>query len=226
MDYSINLKRRRDSDDSVAGEGEKKHIKGQAKENTNTVPNTLPTSNKRAKKLKDQPKLFLPHKNIKIPQHTSLTSHFPQNHLHSHQSEPLSSLHGAQSVTRESPTAAASPSSTELKPRSRSASNEVRRALHRFSFLRGHLRAPKHGPHLKKTLKPLSSLKKIDGKDITNPYLFKNAAMVTTFVRSAGPRTKELWHFLEGASRADAMLADLRHQKFKKIASFFVRAGS
>ncbi len=73
---------------------------------------------------------------------------------------------------------------------------------------------------LKKTLKPLSSLKKIDGKDITNPYLFKSAAMVTTFVRSAGPRTKELWHFLEGASRADAMLADLRHQSLKKLLPF------
>ena len=74
---------------------------------------------------------------------------------------------------------------------------------------------------LKETLKPLLSLKSINDKDITNPYLFKNAAMVTTFVCSAGPRTKELWHFLEGASRADVMLADLHHQSFKKLLPFF-----
>ena len=73
---------------------------------------------------------------------------------------------------------------------------------------------------LKKTLKPLSSLKTIDGKDITNPYLFKNAAMVTIFVRSAGNRIKELWHFLEGGSRADVKLADLRHQTLKKMLPF------
>ena len=73
---------------------------------------------------------------------------------------------------------------------------------------------------LKKTLKPLSSLKTIHGKDVTNPYLFKSAAMVTTFVRSAGDRTKELWHFLEGASRADVMFADLCHQTLKKILPF------
>ena len=73
---------------------------------------------------------------------------------------------------------------------------------------------------LKKTLKPLASLKTIDGKDITNLYLFKNAAMVTTFVCSAGNRTKELWHFLEGASRADIMLADLHHQTLKKMLPF------
>ena len=73
---------------------------------------------------------------------------------------------------------------------------------------------------LKKTLKPLSSLKTIDDKDITNPYLFKSAAMVTTFVRSAGNRIKELGHFLEGASRADVMLADLRHQTLKKMLPF------
>ena len=78
---------------------------------------------------------------------------------------------------------------------------------------------------LKQSLKLLVSLKKIDRKDITNPYLFKNTAMVTTFVRSAGPRTKELWHFLEGASRADVMLADLRHQSLKKIASFLCGQG-
>ena len=94
MDYSINLKRRRDSGDSVAGEGEKKHIKGPTQETPTQSQTPSQPQEKGEKKLKDQPKSFLPHKNLKIPQHTSLTSHFPPNHLHSHPSQPLSSLHG------------------------------------------------------------------------------------------------------------------------------------
>ena len=35
--------------------------------------------------------------------------------------------------------------------------------------------------------------------------------MVTTFVRSAGNRTKELWRFIEEASRTDIRLAETEH---------------
>ena len=35
--------------------------------------------------------------------------------------------------------------------------------------------------------------------------------MVTTFVHSAGNRNKELWHFIEEASRADIRLAEMEH---------------
>ena len=121
-------------------------------------------------------------------------------------------------MTRESRTTAAA--STVVKQRSRSASNEVRRAFTAFHFCQDILE-PQNMDHIKKkTLKPLSSLKTIDNKDVTNPYLFKNATMVTTFVRSAGHRTKELWHFLEEASRADVILADLRHYTLKKMLPF------
>ena len=41
--------------------------------------------------------------------------------------------------------------------------------------------------------------------------------MVTTFVRSAGTRTRELWRFLEGASLADIRLAELEPPSLDKI---------
>ena len=40
--------------------------------------------------------------------------------------------------------------------------------------------------------------------------------MVTTFVRLAGNRTRELWHFLEEASRTDIRLTDLKHHSLNK----------
>ncbi len=219
MDYSINLKRRRDSDDSVAGEGEKKHIKGPHQE-TPTQSQTPSQPQQKGEKIERPAQIIPPpQKHQNTPAHLSDFPLSPKSPSLSPIRTPKL-LTRAQSVTRESPTAAASPSSTELKPRSRSASNEVRRAFTAFHFCEDILEPQNMDHILKKTLKPLSSLKKIDGKDITNPYLFKSAAMVTTFVRSAGPRTKELWHFLEGASRADAMLADLRHQSLKKLLPF------
>ena len=73
--------------------------------------------------------------------------------------------------------------------------------------------------HLKKALKPLSTLKPIDNKDITNPYLFRGAPMVTTFVRSAGNRTKVLWCFIEEASRTDIRLAEMEHSSLNVISN-------
>ena len=43
--------------------------------------------------------------------------------------------------------------------------------------------------------------------------------MVTTFVRSAGNRTKELWRFIEEASRADIRLAEMEHSSLKDMAN-------
>ena len=45
--------------------------------------------------------------------------------------------------------------------------------------------------------------------------------MLTTFVRSAGNRTKVLWHFIDEASRADVMLADTKNVILKKMLPFF-----
>ncbi len=63
------------------------------------------------------------------------------------------------------------------------------------------------------TIKPL---KTIDQKDITNPYLFD---MVTTFVRWAGNRTKELWCFIEEASRTGIRLAEMEHPSLNVISN-------
>ena len=41
--------------------------------------------------------------------------------------------------------------------------------------------------------------------------------MVTTFVCSAGNRTKELWRFIEEASRTDIKLVELEHSSHNDI---------
>ena len=41
--------------------------------------------------------------------------------------------------------------------------------------------------------------------------------MVTTFVRSPGVRTKELWQFIEEASRTDIVLAEMGHPSHKDL---------
>ena len=61
---------------------------------------------------------------------------------------------------------------------------------------------------LHRALKPLSDFKTIDGKRIFNPYLFRGAPMVTTFIRSAGSRTKGVLRFLEKASRLYIRVAE------------------
>ena len=66
---------------------------------------------------------------------------------------------------------------------------------------------------LKKTLKT------INHKDVTNPYLFRGAPMVTTFVRSAANRTKELWRFIEEASQTDIRLAELEYSSLNNMLS-------
>ena len=41
--------------------------------------------------------------------------------------------------------------------------------------------------------------------------------MVTIFVRSPGNRTKELWQFIEEASRTDIALAEMGHSSHKDL---------
>ena len=50
--------------------------------------------------------------------------------------------------------------------------------------------------------------------------------MLTTFVRSAGNRTKELWYFIDEASRADVMLADRKKCHDQENAPFLFGQGS
>ena len=89
-----------------------------------------------------------------------------------------------------------------------------------FLFCEDILENPNHDHILKNPLKPLRSFRKINNKDITNPYIFKDAPMLTTFVRSAGNQTKELWNFIDEASRADVMLANTKNAMLKKMLPF------
>ena len=43
--------------------------------------------------------------------------------------------------------------------------------------------------------------------------------MATTFVRSPGNRTKELWQFIEEASRTDIALAEMGYSSHKDLSS-------
>ena len=73
-----------------------------------------------------------------------------------------------------------------------------------------------------KALKPLLNLEKINNKNIANPSNFRSAAMVTTFVRSAGDRTKGVWKFLSTVCQTDTgmKLAELEHSSLKKCIIF------
>ena len=75
---------------------------------------------------------------------------------------------------------------------------------------------------LRKILKQLIQLEKVDKKKISNPLNFKSAAMVTTFIRSAGDRTKGVWQFLDTARQTDAgvKLAELEHSSLKRCLPF------
>ncbi len=93
-------------------------------------------------------------------------------------------------------------------------------AINAYYFCENTLENPNQDHVLKQSLKQLRSLKKIDEKDITNPYHFKDAPKLTTFVRLAGNRTKELWNFIDEASQADIMLVDTKNPMLKKMLPF------
>ena len=69
-----------------------------------------------------------------------------------------------------------------------------------------------------KALNPLLSLDKIKNLNVSNPVNFRSAAMVTTFVRSAGDRTKGVWKFLSTDCQTDTGIkqAELEHSSLKK----------
>ena len=214
MEVSVNLKRRRDSGDSQKDGGEKKHIK-KPPQDTKIPPQTpsqsQPKGEENLTKSPERPAQLIP-----LPQQTknTPTDDFPL----SLKSPLLSSITTPKLITRSHSVTRTAPPPPAIKQRSQSASTEVRRATNAFYFCEDILE-PQHLDHiLKKALKPLLSMKKkIDNADITNPYSFKNAPMLTTFVRTAGSRTKELWQFIEEASHADVMLADTTNTMLKKM---------
>ena len=73
---------------------------------------------------------------------------------------------------------------------------------------------------LRKTLKPLLTFQKVQNKDISNPCLSRSAPMETTFVHSAGTRTRGVWRLIEKATRADIRLAEMEHPSLKDSLSY------
>ena len=75
---------------------------------------------------------------------------------------------------------------------------------------------------LRKALKPLLSLDKIKELNVSNPANFRSAAMVTTFVRSAGDPTKGVWKLLSTVCQTDTgmKLAELEQSFLKKCITF------
>ena len=218
MDMSINLKRRRNSEDSPTKEGGKRN----PQKTTQQTP-SLPQPKGEGKKspaTNERPAQIIP----PLPQKQKIT---PINPIEIPLPPSLSPITTpkiftrSHSVTRLSPDPqTASTSSSGQKPRARSASTETRHAMTAFLFCEDILENPNHDHILKTSLKPLRSFKKINNKDVTNPYIFKDAPMLTTFVRSAGNRTKELWNFIDEASRADVMLANTKNAMLKKMLPF------
>ena len=70
------------------------------------------------------------------------------------------------------------------------------------------------------SLKSLMNLDFIGLNKVANPYLFRGAPGVTTFVLPTGSRTKAVRNFLEKASRAEIMMAELEHPSLKNMLSF------
>ena len=104
----------------------------------------------------------------------------------------------------------------QTQQRAKSVSKEDRQELNANYFCTD-IDQPNIDHQIKKSLMPLRSLKSVNNKMISNPYLFRGAPMVTTFVRLSSNRTKELWQFIAGASRVDMRLAEMEHYSLKKM---------
>ena len=79
-----------------------------------------------------------------------------------------------------------------------------------------------NGPSIKKDVKAVTATGKSRKKKVNNPFNFKSAAMVTTFIRSAGDRTKGVWKFLDTVCQTDTgvKLAELEHSSLKRCLPF------
>ena len=231
MEATFNLKRRRDSGDTEK-EGEKKQQKTNSPKPEKEKPQPLQPQQTAPQRPagKTQPKRPEPEKKtLPPPQRPAQIIPAPQHTPENPTKLPLSptpptlspistpKLLSRSHSARRDPQP--SPSTSGTVRRSRSASRDVQQALNFFCFCQDILESPSLDRQIKSLLKPLRDLKKINQKDITNPYLFEGAAMVTTFVRSAGGRTKELWQFIEEANRGDMRLAEMGHDSLNEISS-------
>ena len=204
MDITTNIKRRRGSDD-IAGDGggKSKVISHSPNQKSNLKQN--PNAQHKSFHFNSHHTLNIP--NIQKPPipntaYLWLPRLFSWSHSETREQTPSSS-------------------SSSSRKRTKSASNEDRQALNGIYFCSDRLESLTIDHHLKKTFNLLIALKTIDNhKIVSNPYLLRGAPMVTTFVLSAGNRTKELWRFIEEASRVDVRLAEMEHPPLKKMLSF------
>ena len=76
---------------------------------------------------------------------------------------------------------------------------------------------------VRRSLRPLLDLERINQKRTCNPVNCRSAAMVATFVRSAGDRTRGVWKFLNTVCQTDTgmKLAELEHSFLKRCLLFF-----
>ena len=156
MDCSMNLKRRSDSGDSVAGEGEKKHIKGPTQESQTQSQTPSQPQEKREKKIERPAQIIPPpQKPQSTPAHLSDFPLSPKSPSLSPIKTPRQ-LVRSHSLTRESLTEEAATSSslsTHQKPRSLSASNEARRAFTAYHYCQDILEPQNMDHVLKKNIK-------------------------------------------------------------------------
>ena len=75
---------------------------------------------------------------------------------------------------------------------------------------------------LRKILKPLLDMEKVNKKRICNPVNIRSAPMVTTFVRLVSKRTKGVWKFLDTICQAavGVRLAELEHSSLRRSLPF------
>ena len=228
METTFNLKRRRDSGDSDK-DGEKKQCKN--------LP-TTPKPKKQQPQPEKQPLPIQPQKPTeKTPRPTPIIQNNPQRPAHIPHSpaqhtpkespllptlpslSPITTpkiFSRSRSVNRIGP----SPSSSPTHTRTHSETNQIRKPLIGITLCKEPDPSKITDHQLKTLLKPLFSFKSINEKNISNPYLFRDATKVTTFVRTAGNRTRELWRFIQEASCADLRLAELDHSSLKKMLPF------
>ena len=224
METSYNLKRRRDSGDSDK-DGEKKQC-------TPKPRKQQPQIEKPQQPMPTQPQKPTEKIQGPSPQRPAQILHSPARHI---QKEPplLPILPSLSPITtpkmfsrsRSVNRIGQSPSPSPTQTRTHSATNEVRKPLIEITLCSEPDPSKITDHQLKTILKPLFSFKSINEKSIANPYLFRDAAKVTTFVRAASTRTRELWRFIQEASCANLSWRNWSIPPSKKC-FLFARAGS
>ena len=225
METSYNLKRRRDSGDSDK-DGEKKQCTPKPRKQQPQIEKpqqAMPTQPQKPTEKTQGPSPIIQNN----PQRPAQILHSPAQHI---QKEPplLPILPSLSPITtpkmfsrsRSVNRIGQSPSPSPTQTRTHSVTNEVRKPLIEITLCSEPDPSKITDHQLKTILKPLFSFKSINEKSIANPYLFRDAAKVTTFVRAAGTRTRELWRFIQEASCANLRLAELEHPSLKKMLPF------